>query len=70
MERAGEENSGPPNCDEADNAGRDKVEHRRREDTLVEADNGDLEDGAESKVGELVREEDLREGQRMPCLGM
>jgi hypothetical protein len=60
LERAGEENSSPPRCDDADDAGRYEAEPRGLEDSLVEADDGDLKEGTEDKVGELVRQEDLR----------
>lgn len=61
LQGADEEYASAPNTNEPDKGAGDDIEAvRSKEDAAVEADEGDLEDGDESKVGELVGDEDLR----------
>jgi hypothetical protein len=59
LQRTGKEDSSSPQRDEADYACRYEPESRRLEYSLVEADDGDFEEGAKNEVGELVCEKDL-----------
>jgi hypothetical protein len=59
LKPAGDEDGGGPEADEPVYEVGDSVEARGRENATVEADDGDFDGGAESKVGELVCDEDL-----------
>lgn len=57
-----DEDCSPPGADEAVDSETNMLEYRNRENSAIEADDRDLNERAQSEVGELVCKEDLHTG--------